>query len=158
MILRQAGARLRSELHCSWPGWLGVLLYGSLAWAATGTSCLLDSSIGLPCPGCGLTRGFLYALHGDLPAAWAMHPLFWLAPLILFGVAALAVFAPGRITSPRWRKLWIGLAILFLLVYAWRMICFFPARDPLDWNADAFLIRLFRGAASLWRMIIGQGR
>ncbi|MCF8610934.1 DUF2752 domain-containing protein [Gordonia sp. HY285] len=28
---------------------------------------------GLPCPGCGLTRAFVYTMHGDLPSAFAAH-------------------------------------------------------------------------------------
>jgi hypothetical protein len=36
--------------------------------------------LGIPCPGCGITRAFGLALHGHLAEAFAFHPLW---PLIL---------------------------------------------------------------------------
>lgn len=29
----------------------------------------------IDCPGCGLTRSFIYMAHGDVPAAFKMHPV-----------------------------------------------------------------------------------
>ena len=40
--------------------------------------CLTRRVFGLPCPGCGLTRGLAYLLQGDLARSVALHPL---APL-----------------------------------------------------------------------------
>lgn len=39
---------------------------------------------GLPCPGCGLTRAWLYCLAGDWPRAFEQHPLFLVAPIFVF--------------------------------------------------------------------------
>ncbi|MBB4136022.1 DUF2752 domain-containing protein [Gordonia humi] len=41
---------------------------------------------GLPCPGCGLTRSFVYTMHGDLPAAFAAHAFG--PPLVAFSLVA----------------------------------------------------------------------
>lgn len=43
---------------------------------------------GLPCPGCGLTRSWVYAWHGDVGASWAAHPF---GPPLLVLVLVLAV-------------------------------------------------------------------
>jgi hypothetical protein len=51
-------------------------------------ACLFRQLFALPCPGCGLTRGSLLALDGRLSEAFALNPA---APLVVFGVAALAV-------------------------------------------------------------------
>ncbi len=60
--------------------------------------CLTRRSLGLPCPGCGLTRGVAHLLQGDLARAMTLHPL---APL----AAADAVVGWG------WWGLWLhGLA------------------------------------------------
>jgi hypothetical protein len=50
---------------------------------------------GWPCPGCGLTRSFVFAAHGRIGAAFQAH---FLGPL-LFGVVASQV--PWRL----WRLL-----------------------------------------------------
>lgn len=43
---------------------------------------------GLECPGCGLTRSWVHAMHGNLGTSWAEHPFG--IPLLLF-VLGLAV-------------------------------------------------------------------
>lgn len=37
--------------------------------------CFLRRFVGLPCPGCGLTRAFAALVRGDLAAAVLLHPL-----------------------------------------------------------------------------------
>jgi hypothetical protein len=45
--------------------------------------CPSATLFGIPCPGCGLTRATLAALHGDFAAALRFHPLvFVLTPLL----------------------------------------------------------------------------
>lgn len=43
--------------------------------------CLSRSAFGVSCPGCGLTRSFVYLAHGDWTASWTMHRLGWLLAL-----------------------------------------------------------------------------
>lgn len=50
--------------------------------------CAFKRVTGLPCPGCGLTRSWVAAVHGDLAASLAFHKLGW---LVLLYVAAQAV-------------------------------------------------------------------
>ena len=38
---------------------------------------------GVPCPGCGMTRAYLYLFEGDIQGAFYFHPLFWLIPLLV---------------------------------------------------------------------------
>lgn len=48
-------------------------------------SCYSRAVFGVPCPGCGLTRSFIYLARGDWRAAWEEHRLGWL----LAGIVAL---------------------------------------------------------------------
>ncbi|MFN8635714.1 MAG: DUF2752 domain-containing protein [Chloroflexota bacterium] len=57
-----------------------------LAWLTGGPSfCPFKVLTGLPCPGCGLTRGTVALLHGDLATSFHFHPLA--LPLVLAMVA-----------------------------------------------------------------------
>ncbi len=62
--------------------------------------CLTRRVLGLPCPGCGLTRGLAHLLQGNLARAMTLHPL---APLVaadamagwgIWGLAAHGLAAP----------------------------------------------------------------
>lgn len=124
--------------------WVSLAAFLLLAWSLTGTSCTLRSITGLPCPGCGLTRALIAVLRGDLAAALQLHPLFWLAPPVLAAVLYCLVYNPALLSAHWTRIIWIALAVLFIAVYIIRMILFFPDSEPLTWNADAFLPRIWR--------------
>lgn len=47
--------------------------------------CSLKATTGIPCPGCGLTRSWVSAAHGDLAGSAAHHPLGWL--VLLYALA-----------------------------------------------------------------------
>jgi len=69
--------------------------------------CFSRRFLGIPCPGCGLTRSFAHLAKGEWPAALAAHPL---AP-VLAAEAFVAWLLWGiglRRTSPLLRPEWIG--------------------------------------------------
>lgn len=43
-------------------------------------ACALRAATGIPCPGCGLTRAFVFLVHGQVAAGVAVHPV---APAVL---------------------------------------------------------------------------
>lgn len=55
---------------------LGALLAAFVIWGPA--VCPVRNSVGVPCPGCGLTRATMALLEGDFHAALHFHPLVWL--------------------------------------------------------------------------------
>lgn len=55
---------------------------------------------GLPCPGCGLTRSWVYLAHGWWRESLAAHPFGWLAALVVLMLCAGVVRARVRHTPP----------------------------------------------------------
>src|SRR5580765_2824025 len=79
--------------------------------------CLFHALTGWQCPGCGGLRATHRLLHGDIPAAFRLNPLFvLLLPVLLFaGVARLVKLRTGRDWLQRFRRpawLWILLALI----------------------------------------------
>ena len=50
--------------------------------------CPFRALTGLPCPGCGLTRSWVYLMHGDIGASLASN---WFGPVLILAVVVLAV-------------------------------------------------------------------
>lgn len=67
--------------------------------------CIYRYLLGIPCPGCGMTRAIVSALHLDLRQAFAYHPMFWSIPVLY-----LYLLVDGDLLPRRWMDR------LFLLV------------------------------------------
>ena len=79
--------------------------------------CLISIITGFPCPGCGMTRAILAALHLDFSAAFAYHPLFFLMPFFL-----LAYYLDPWIDWSRHTLLLTFTVLLFIVVYLIRLL------------------------------------
>jgi hypothetical protein len=114
--------------------------------------CPMASSLGIPCPGCGLTRATLALLHGDVGTALHFHPLVTvLAPLFItfVGTAAFDLVRDPAQPRRRSRIAWNGRAMniiaatLFVLtvgVWLARFAGYFggpvPVTSMRDWLAS----------------------
>ncbi len=103
-----------------------LLLLGAVQ-AAGLTICPLRNTVGVPCPGCGLTRAVWAVLQGDWGRALRLHPLvFVLAPLagwvwaeVAWRAAGLADRRPFPVLVPsRWRAIWLW-GLLLALIGIW---------------------------------------
>ncbi|MDR2547626.1 MAG: DUF2752 domain-containing protein [Lachnospiraceae bacterium] len=107
----------------------------------TGTSCAIKSTIGVPCPGCGLVRSYLSLLTSGWREAFSYHPLFAYLPLFIL-VWIVKRYRHGS-ENPRWFILFArGSLVLLMAVFAVRMILFFPHTAPMDFNDKTPVARL----------------
>lgn len=106
--------------------------------------CLFKNTVGIPCPGCGMTRALLSVLKGDLITAFYYHPL-WVV-VILYPV----VYVIFKIIKPQeefemWKNKWLKLIIkLFIFIWIIRMIFLFPDTSPLNFNENSLMWNLFK--------------
>lgn len=96
-------------------------------------TCPFRMFIGIPCPGCGMSRALSCLLQGDLEAS-----LYYHAMLLPTMAAALAFLTVKK--SYQTKVLWIW-ASLMLLYYLFRMLFVFP-QDPMSLNHNALLFRI----------------
>lgn len=128
MTLSRAGATTGSSRRNT--GWL--LLAGAVAGLALLGSgaplCPFAGWLGIPCPGCGLTRATVALVSGDWQTALRLHPLvgFVLPVLAWFAASALLGWkgraAQDAPTAHRWAHRlgnWCGLALAVALLAVW---------------------------------------
>lgn len=103
--------------------------------------CIFKSIIGVPCPGCGLTRAWISFITGDISKAFYWHPLFLMIPIL-----AILIFLYFKGSFTKYRR-YILMAIiliisLYVVTYIFRMITLFPYIEPLDYNSKSFISKL----------------
>ena len=98
---------------------LGMIVYFALAFTVmerTGIGCVFLYFLGIPCPGCGMTRALRALLRLDLAAAFAFHPLIFAMPYVF-----CYLFLPmeGRIH----RRILTLIGIVGVINWVYRIIC-----------------------------------
>lgn len=82
--------------------------------------CPIKAIFHIPCAGCGLTRAVTSFFCGELIQAFNYHPLFWLAPIMIF----FAVHFPKFFDNYN-KKFYVSMLIfmggLFLICYLVRI-------------------------------------
>ncbi len=110
--------------------------------------CPMALILGMPCPGCGLTRAFCFASHGRFAEAFGFHVLW---PLFLAYFAFLwgyKIVEHARGEPPRLPTYRIGGTAILILMGFWVVrLAWFFSHDGLGAmkhdNGIARLIRLF---------------
>lgn len=86
--------------------------------------CLFQHLTGLDCPGCGLTRSLIFALHGQFYQSYLMH--LWGIPaaiVLLFQIPyrLYVVLAPSasRFSVPSSLRPWVNRTVFLSLLLPW---------------------------------------
>jgi hypothetical protein len=93
-------------------------------------TCGMRVVLGIPCPGCGMTRALLAAARLDWAASMRWHPLA-LPLLVVAGAMAALAFVVGDVA---WRRLLVAVttaaSMTMLLVWALRFAGLFGGPVP----------------------------
>lgn len=108
----------------------GLILLGLPSW-----QCPIRSGLGIPCPGCGLSRATLELLHGHFEHALRIHAF---APIVvgIGGLVLTAIVLPRssrieliRIVDRIERRTGITIAILSSFLVYWLIRLFFFTKE-----------------------------
>lgn len=136
---------------------IGLLIYLPLAHFFLGTICVVQATLGVPCPACGSTRAFFALLKGHIVEALYWHPLIFLSLLILSSTLIVSLrdelmkqraFRAGEIYTPRYfdkkiRLAFAGVLLLYLIVYFIRLYKLYP-QPPMNYNEQSILGRIWK--------------
>lgn len=122
--------------------------------------CPSRNVLGLPCPGCGLTRATEAMVVGDFAAMLRLHPLApLLTPMAIFSVVRVSLISAGALKNrtdplsrlPKW--FWGAFAVALVGLWLARMAGLFGGLpDPVDFT-EGFL---YRGAHGAYLLLTGQ--
>ncbi|MBQ7265925.1 MAG: DUF2752 domain-containing protein [Firmicutes bacterium] len=106
-----------------------------------GTCCPLRIIAGYPCPGCGALRSVKCFLSGDILGFWNYYPLM---PLIYIYVAFFVIFRYiiKRFNAKIFMTLIVCLILASLGVYAYRMVKYYPNKEPMVYTENNFLNKI----------------
>jgi len=100
--------------------------------------CIIRILIGVPCPGCGMSRAIYSLFRGNIAEAFHFHPLFPLVPFILLAITDI-------LDNKKTKKIIIiVISVLFFAVYIIRMYLYFPYIQPMVLNKTAVIFILIR--------------
>lgn len=138
---REIGRAVRQDWDSYKTGLLAALAVLAVVSLLGHGLCPSRELLGLPCPGCGLTRSVLLILRGRFAESWQLQP---------FGYAWLAlavVFILDRYVFETRQKLWTGLLIAICIgmvaLYGYRMVTLFPHTEPMTYYEGNLLRRMY---------------
>ena len=125
---------------------IAISLYILFGNAILGKICPMRMLFGIPCPGCGTTRAFLLLMQGKVVEATISNPL-WI-PIVVLGVVFLInrYFVTSEETSAKITRILKGMlmvvGVLCIAYYVYRMIYWYPNKEPMVYDANNLLHRL----------------
>lgn len=138
--MREIGRRIRQDVEEYWAAAVALALYTVLVNLLFHAFCPMVIISGLPCPGCGLTRSFVYLISGRIWQSVYINPMG--IPI----ACILMYFFWNRYVAGRRAKgimqLAVGVIISLLLLYFWRMYNFFPNRIPYVYTEENILSQI----------------
>lgn len=100
-------------------------------------NCLVKHTFGIPCPGCGMTRGLLHLGILDFKGAFMYHPFSFLMPLIV--VVFLFKGLPHIHKLYVSKSFWGVMITLYVTIYIARMVLYYPDNIPMDHYHGSFI-------------------
>lgn len=104
-------------------------LYIVVMSLVAGKVCPVRIAIGIPCPGCGITRSLWLLCQGQIAGSIKIHPMgIWMVPGMI--LAGYERYVPG--SGKKWGQAYLVIwSIACVAVYIWRMVFWYPNIEPM---------------------------
>lgn len=120
---------LKRDIKDWYKGVLAAALMLLLLNVVFGQVCPMVLFCGLPCPGCGITRSLFCFFTGHFREAFMMNPCVY--PFLAY-VAAVGFYRYVIKKQMKFNNICVMLLVLIsTVVYAYRMLMWFPDREPM---------------------------
>lgn len=122
--------------------------------------CPTRTLLGIPCPGCGLTRATEALAVGDVHGMLHFHPLAPIVtPIFLFVILRATLVGAGLLRDDRFdllaklpNRAWTVLGVALIGLWALRLVGLLGGTpDPLDLTEGL----IYRGLRGLWVLVFG---
>lgn len=137
---------LKKDMKVAVPVLLATTIIIIVTEAVMGKICPARMFLGIPCPGCGVTRAFALALKGQFREATIMHPLWIFLTILMVAFIVGRYMIEDKDKSDRLinilKKCFVILMILSVIYYIYRMIAWFPNRAPMLYEGDNLINNL----------------
>ena len=103
--------------------------------------------LGLPCPGCGITRSILLILQGRFRESWQLQPFgyAWLALAVVFAADRYVLESRQRV----WKMLLTVICVGMIVLYLYRMATLYPHTEPMTYYEGNMLRRIYGWGQSI---------
>lgn len=108
-------------------------LYAVITYAFSITNCASKLTIGLPCPGCGLTRAAFSLIRFDFVKAFEYNPIIFFVPIVVW----IIIFHQRPFINRIYKSkiFWITLLLLIISIYIVRFIYVYP-NCPMEYHEE----------------------
>lgn len=136
---------IRKAVRRDWEGYKTGLLAAAAIMAGVSLLghglCPSRELLGLPCPGCGLTRSILLILQGRFTESWQLQPFgyAWMALALVFIGDRYVLQSRQRL----WKSLLTVICVGMVILYGYRMFTLFPHTEPMTYYEENLLRRLW---------------
>lgn len=104
-----------------------------------GSVCFSTIMLGIPCPGCGITRAAKLMLTGHWKESLQMHPLLL---LVIFGVIGYPIIKKVLKNYILFVKIYVIISlVIFIGFYIYRMKVYYPNIQPMVYYEDNYLYK-----------------
>ncbi len=120
-----------------------VIAVIAIANALFGRICPSRFLLGIPCPGCGLTRAFVLLFQGKIVEATIMHP-YWIVVIEMLSFSLLYRYCLSNYEFWQERSKLLQMCAIMIFIsaiifYVYRMVEFFPNQAPMIYEKDNML-------------------
>ena len=147
--MKEIGQRILADVKKFWP--VPFLLVGIyfVLHKLTGAFCPMVRIFGLPCPGCGMTRAFLYVVKGRFEEALYINPCVYLWIVFLLYIIVVRYLLGKSVKH----ALVLAIIILGIMLvrYIYGMYMYYPTRPPFSYTGGNKMEEIIPGYMHLVR-------